>query len=186
MTKIAITGNIASGKSAVEEILRQKGYKVLDADAVGHELLAHSEDVKKAFSAYDITEDGAVSREKLGKVVFNDKKMLEKLNAILHPQIRSKIKEFLEQNMSEKYVFVSVPLLFETGMEDMFDKIIFVYAVDDLRLKRLMARNGFPKDYAELRLKSQGSQKEKLAKADFVINNNGSLEDLKKQINTLF
>lgn len=186
MTKIAITGNIASGKSAVEEILRQKGYKVLDSDAVGHELLAHSEEVKKAFSAYDISENGAVSREKLGKVVFNDKKMLEKLNSILHPQIRKKIEEFLEQNKSEKYVFVSVPLLFEAGMDDIFDKIVFVYADDNLRLERLMARNGFPRDYAELRLKSQGCQEDKLAKSDFVINNNGSFEDLDKQVCSLF
>lgn len=185
MTKIAITGNIASGKSAVEEILRQKGYKVLDADAVGHELLESSEDVKKAFADYDIM-DGCVSRDKIGKIVFNDKKMLEKLNSILHPQIRKKIEEFLEQNKSEKYVFVSVPLLFEAGMDDIFDKIVFVYADDNLRLERLMARNGFPRDYAELRLKSQGCQEDKLAKSDFVINNNGSFEDLDKQVCSLF
>ncbi len=187
MSKIAITGNIASGKSTVENILKAKGYKVLDTDAVGHVLLENSEEVKNAFKDYDILSvDDSISREKLGRIVFNDKKMLERLNSILHPQIREKIWEFLEENKDEKFIFVSVPLLFEAGMESMFDKIIFVYADDELRLERLIKRNGVSQDYAHLRLASQASQDEKLSGADFIIYNNGSVEDLERQINELF
>ena len=102
---------------------------------------------------------------------------------ILHPQIREKIKEFFEQNQNEKYLFVGIPLLFEANMTDLFDKIIFIYADDDIRLKRLLLRNGYSVEYAKARLNSQMRQEKKTQKSDYVINNNGSIEELIKNIN---
>ncbi len=186
MRKIAITGNIASGKSAVEDILKAKGYKVLDSDIVGHEVLEKSEEVREVFKNYDIFENKTISREKLGKIVFADKTLLKKLEDILHPQIKEKINEFFKQNSGEKAVFVSIPLLFETNMQDMFDEILLVAADENIRLNRVMARNGYSKEYALKRIKSQMPQDEKLARVDFIIDNNTTVQELENQINTIF
>lgn len=186
MRKLALTGNIASGKSEVQKILVSLGYKVLDTDIVGHELLHNNTEVKNAFAEYDIIENNEISREKLGKVVFSDEMLLKKLNSIIHPQIKNKIEDFFSANENEEKVFVAIPLLFEANMQDMFDEIIFVYADDDLRLKRLMTRNNFDKDYAQKRIDSQSSQNEKINKSHIIIHNNGSLEDLKEKTYNMF
>lgn len=187
MIKIAICGNIASGKSTVQKLLENQGYRVLDTDKVAHELLTvNNSELFLEFKKFDVFENGEFSREKLGKLVFTNKEIKQKLENILHPQIREKIKEFFEQNQNEKYLFVGIPLLFEANMTDLFDKIIFIYAADDIRLKRLLLRNGYSVEYAKARLNSQMRQEEKTQKSDYVINNNGSIEELNVNIIKLF
>ena len=183
MIKFALCGNIASGKSTVQKLLENQGYRVLDTDKVAHELLTvNNSELFLEFKKFDVFENGEFSREKLGKLVFTNKEIKQKLENILHPQIREKIKEFFEQNQNEKYLFVGIPLLFEANMTDLFDKIIFIYADDDIRLKRLLLRNGYLVDYAKARLNSQMRQEEKTQKSDYVINNNGSIEELYKNL----
>lgn len=183
MIKFALCGNIASGKSTVQKLLEEHGYKVLDTDKVAHELLTvNNSELFLEFKKFDVFENGEFSREKLGKLVFTNKEIKQKLENILHPQIREKIKEFFEQNQNEKYLFVGIPLLFEANMTDLFDKIIFIYADDDIRLKRLLLRNGYSVEYAKARLNSQMRQEEKTQKSDYVINNNGSIEELYKNL----
>lgn len=187
MIKFALCGNIASGKSTVQKLLENQGYRVLDTDKVAHELLTVSNsELFLEFKKFDVFENGEFSREKLGKLVFTNKEIKQKLENILHPQIREKIKEFFEQNQNEKYLFVGIPLLFEANMTDLFDKIIFIYADDDIRLKRLLLRNGYSVEYAKARLNSQMRQEEKTQKSDYVINNNGSIEELNVNIIKLF
>lgn len=187
MIKFALCGNIASGKSTVQKLLENQGYRVLDTDKVAHELLTvNNPELFLEFKKFDVFENGEFSREKLGKLVFTNKEIKQKLENILHPQIREKIKEFFEQNQNEKYLFVGIPLLFEANMTDLFDKIIFIYVDDDIRLKRLLLRNGYSVEYAKARLNSQMRQEEKAQKSDYVINNNGSIEELNVNIIKLF
>lgn len=176
--KIAIAGNIASGKSTVQKILEDAGFKVLDTDKCGHEALKNPE-VKKAFSYLDIFENGEISRHKLGELVFNNPRIKQQLESLVHPIIKQDIQNFFEQNKTDKFLFVGIPLVFEAKMENLFDKIVFVFADDKTRLQRLVKRNNFTEEYALLRINSQLPQEKKLARCDYVIDNNGSVEELK-------
>ena len=177
MPRIAITGNIASGKSVVENYLREKGFAVYDTDKFAHEILANSVEVRQAFAQFDILENDEVSRAKLGKLVFSDNKLRKKLENIIHPLVKDKI-----VNLPEEMVFVAVPLLFEANMQDLFDKIIFVSAPQEVRLKRLMARNNLTEQEALLRINAQEQEDEKVKKSDFIIVNDLDLDKVYKQI----
>ena len=188
MIKVAITGNIASGKSQVEKILLSMGFKVADTDKINHFILLTDlsaiKEIKEAFVTDDILdEDDCISRIKLGKVVFSDDEKKAKLEAILHKRIIAKIQDFFNQNEQQKIVFVSIPLLFEIHQEKMFDKIIFISSYEDIRLKRLMKRNNYSEKYAKTRIASQFPEKEKIEKSDFVIYNNSDFITLRAHVN---
>ena len=174
MLKAAITGNIASGKSQVEKIISKK-YPVYDADKIAHKILENLKD----FYGYDVFTDGKIDRKKLGELVFSNPDLKKKLEEIIHPQVKQEILKIFEQDLP--VVFISIPLLFETGFDRLFDKIIFVSADSKLRLERLMKRNNFTKEEALRRIQSQGAEEEKIQKSDFVICNNSTLTDLKTQ-----
>lgn len=190
MIKAAITGNIASGKSCVEEYIKEAGFKVIDADKINHEILSSDnkviKEVKEAFKNDDIlAQNGSISREKLGVVVFSDSIKKQMLENILYPRIQEKINLFIEANKKEKNIFVSVPMLFESGIDKYFDKIIFVYAPDDIRLQRLIQRNNYSPEYAKKRLDAQECQEIKMDKSDYIIYNDSDLEHLKQQIHSI-
>ncbi len=183
MKRIAICGNIASGKTTVQKFLEEKGYKVLDTDEVSHNLLTvKNKELFDAFKDYDVFDNGEFSRYKVGQLIFSNNNARQKISSIMHPQIADEITKFFEENKSEDFLFVGIPLLFEAGMEYLFDKIIFVYADDNIRLARLLKRNNYTLEHAKARMFSQVSQDEKIKKCDYVINNNGCLDELNTQI----
>jgi dephospho-CoA kinase len=189
MLKVAITGNIASGKSTVEDLLKDKGYKVLDTDDIAH-LLLRQEKIKKLiiskFAGLDILQNDELSRPKLGIIVFANEEHRKVLEEILHPLIRDEIKQwFKEQEKDEKIVFVSVPLLFEAKFENLFDKIVLIYADDEVRIKRLIQRNDLKEEMARNRLGLQMSQDKKKPRVGYILFNNGSLDDLACQVKDL-
>lgn len=187
MLKVAITGNIASGKSQVENILISLGFKVADTDKINHSILIEDnsaiQEIKQAFIDCDVLdENGRISRQKLGNLIFSDFIKKRKLEEILHKRINIKVEEFFVSNSAENIVFVSIPLLFETNQQNKFDKIIFVSAPESLRLNRLIERNNYTFEYAKTRIASQDSEENKIKKSDFVIYNNSDLISLKKQV----
>ena len=182
MIKCAIVGNIASGKSEVERILEKLGYVVFDTDLMTHDILTDNPEVAKAFSDYDVFEYGRLSRDKLGRLVFSEPELKLRLENIVHPLISSEIDQIFKTYSSEPVVFISVPLLFEVGWEKMFDKIVFINTDDDIRIERLISRNGYDREYALTRIKSQSPQSEKIEKSDIVITNNGTKTQLAEQI----
>lgn len=153
MLSVGLTGNIASGKSIVESYFEKKGISVINADDVTHELIDKDRNIqqriKKLFENEDILdENGAISRAKIGKIVFSDQDKLEELENILHPAVIKKIEEFFDEKRSEDIVIASVPLLFEIDIQPMFDKTILVCADKKIRLQRLMNRNGYSLEHA--------------------------------------
>ena len=173
MIKVALTGNIACGKSAVQNILLDMGYLVLDADECAHRVLNENQEVANIFGTND--------RRTLAKIVFADKSKLKILEDIIHPLVKDKIQSFFSINKSRDIVFVAVPQLFEAGFEGLFDKIILVSAPYETRLQRLISRNNYTEGYAKLRLDSQMDESLKIPYCDCIILNNSNLSELEKR-----
>ena len=165
MIKYAIVGNIASGKSEMEKILEKNDFVVLDTDLITHDILMDNPAVAKAFSDYDVFEYGRLSKDKLGALVFSNPNLKSKLENIVHPLIKDELESAFNVYKDEDFIFVSVPLLFEVGWENMFDKVVFIKADENIRRDRLIKRNGYTKEYAQKRIDSQMSQDGKIKKS---------------------
>ena len=183
MIKYAITGNIASGKTTVEEFFNKYGYEILDTDKISHKILDTNaiEQVVKEFGKEILTND-KIDRKKLGQIVFCDTEKRKMLENIIHPLVKKEILKYFEEKKEEKAVFVAVPLLFEAQMNDMFDKIILVVADDETRLERLIEKRGLSRNDALRRIKSQMSQFAKFEDSDYVFHNNAELDNLENQV----
>lgn len=191
MIWIGLTGGIASGKSTVSKILRQRGLPVVDADELARDAIIHGSEgyknVVKAFGMDVLNKDGTLNRESLAEIVFTDKSQLEKLENIIHPIVREKTKKLKQSLKSQGYkmAFYDVPLLFEKNMESMFDKIVVVYSRMDQQIERLKSRNNMTKEQAVNRILNQVSMDDKIKKCDFVVDNTSDHENLENQITKL-
>ena len=181
---VGLTGGIASGKSTVSKYLAEKGFKVYDADKIAKDISEKKlvqEEIILNFGDKILTEDGKVDRKKLKEIVFADKDKLKKLNAIIHPKVIDFYKELKEQN-TDKIIIFDVPLLFESGIDKFCDKILVVISDYKIQLNRIFEIDKIDRDLAEKIIKSQLSNEERIKKADVVIENNSSLEDLFEKV----
>ena len=181
---IGITGSIACGKSTVSDYLIAKGYTIIDADKLGHVALT-SNDVKRKLAekfGENILENNEISREKLGKIVFGNTENLKNLNSIIHPKIKELILKLQEEHKDEDLVFLDIALLYEANFVDLVEKVVVVYADEEVQLERLMTRNSLTKEEALIRIGSKMSAHKKASLGDFVINNSYNKEDTFRQI----
>lgn len=187
---IGLTGSVATGKSTVSNLIQQAGIPLVDADVAARKVVEKGTDGLAEIVAYfgkDILlEDGTLNRAKLGEIIFRDKEKREKLNEITHPRVKDYMLNERERffEAGEKVVFFDIPLLFESHLESLVDQIIVVWTTPETELKRLMERNNLTKEEALARINSQMGIDEKAKKADFVIDNNESLEKTQKQVLT--
>lgn len=182
---IGLTGGIGSGKSTVSKILKKYGFIIIDSDKLSRETVKKRSSalgkLTKAFGTDILTKDGRLNRRALAAKAFSDDKAYKKLVAITQKAILDLAKEKFQKNKDKDIVF-EVPLLFESGWDKYCDKTISVAANKSVRLERVCKRDNLDKKSIEDRMARQLTDKERNAKADIVINNNGSEEDLEKQI----
>ena len=187
MKVIGLTGGVGSGKSTVAEMLRELGATVIDADQAAHEGYAPGtpgfEAVVKEFGP-DFVRDGAIDRQKLGALVFNDEAARRRLNAIVHPLVRewmaARTAEAVERG--DEIVIQDVPLLFENGLEGLFSSVLLVYAPEDVQLERLVQGRGVPRDRARAMIAAQLSIEEKRRRAHHIVDNSGTVEQTRNQV----
>ncbi len=183
---IGITGGIGSGKSEVSKYLKSLGYPLIDADLVSREVVEPGEiglfRIVESFGEGVLNPDRSLNRGKLGEIIFNNDILRKQLNDILHPQIRLRMQQHLECFKDELFVFLDVPLLFETDKKSDYDEVILVYAPEALCLERIVARDKITTDLALKKIKAQMSIEIKRAMSDHVIVNNGDISMLHKQL----
>ncbi|OEU73800.1 MAG: dephospho-CoA kinase [Desulfuromonadales bacterium C00003093] len=190
---LGITGNIASGKSAVARMFAAHGAALVDADHLAREIVAPGHPVLqqlvKRFGSEVLCENGELDRERLGQIIFADKLAREDLNRITHPAIAKLAIERLRQLKTTPgipLVVYEAPLLFEAGAEGRVDQVLVVKIDPAVQLQRLMARDGFAETAARQRIAAQMPQEEKLAGADYVIDNSESLAALQLRVDELW
>jgi dephospho-CoA kinase len=188
---VALTGNIASGKSEVTRLLAARGAEIIDSDVLAREVVApgtpgHGEVVAR-WGTGVLAPNGELDRAMLRRLVFSDPVEREALNAIVHPRIAARRDELLARARAKgaSIVVCDIPLLFETGRQDDFDRVILVDAPVEVRRRRLRER-GLSDDEAERMMAAQLPSDAKRAAADFVIDNDGTLEALAAKVDAVW
>ncbi len=184
---LGLTGFSGAGKSTVAAILKEHGFYHLDCDALVHCEVYSDPNVLQALSKVfgnHIVADGTLDRIALRHCVMGDADALDTLNRTVRPYILSYIEKHLRQHADEN-VILDAPLLFESGLEKRCDKVLSIIAQPDLAMKRIIARDSLSKEDAERRLKSQHSAEFYAERSDFVVYNDGDLQSLKNQIESI-
>jgi len=186
---IGLTGGIAAGKSTVANLLVQRGALLIDLDRIAREIVEPGRpalaQIAQRFGQAVLRADGSLDRQKLGAIVFADPLKRRELERITHPAIRAVMKQRMEENEREapdRLTVVDVPLLYESGLEDRFERVMVVYVPRRTQLERLIRRDRLTPEEAERRLNAQMDIEEKRQRADFVIDNSGSLEETERQV----
>lgn len=178
-----LTGSIATGKSEVARILRQRGIPVFDADAAVHELYALAPVVALIEQNFPgAVSDGRIDRSKLSAAIAGHPEELTRLERLVHPLVQQQREAFLGHHKAAPVIVLDIPLLFETGAEKDVDATLVIITTPELQRARAMARPGMTEEKFAFILSRQMPMAEKAARADFVINNSGSLEQLAREV----
>ncbi len=187
MQVVGLTGGIATGKSTVAAVFQRMDCAIIDADRIAREIVRPGspglEALCRQFGRGILDEAGGLNRSALGKIVFRNPVLRDRLNELLHPPILARIDAALKAYRQEgrDMVILDAPLLFETGLNARTDAVVVVYAGEEVQLKRLMERDGLTREEAALRIASQMPLQEKVRRADFVIDNGGGLPATEEQ-----
>lgn len=188
---IGLTGGIASGKSTVSTMLRDLDIPVVDADLIAREVVEVGEEayekIVELFGNDVLAADRTLDRKKLGAIIFTDEKERQKLNNIVHPAVRKKMTDDLQKykNLGHETIVLDIPLLFESNLTHMVEKVILVYVDIEQQTERLKKRDQFSLEEASARIAAQMPLKDKIKLADAVIDNNNSKEATKDQLVTI-
>ncbi|VAX35321.1 Dephospho-CoA kinase [hydrothermal vent metagenome] len=190
MYVIGLTGSLGTGKSTVASMLKICGANVLDADAIARRQLYRNSpcfaEVVRVFGECVLTRQ-RIDRKKMAAIVFNDRTKLRKLEKIIHPVVRKVIMEGIERNKNvKKITVVDVPLLFESGLNKRMDYVIVVKAKRNLQIQRAEKKLGISKEQILKRIKIQMPLSTKIRRADFIIDNNGSLNQTRKKVDEIW
>ena len=193
MLTVGLTGGIGSGKTTVSNLFHDLGAPVIDTDIISHELVANDQSVLKeivdAFGDDIVLDDGTLDRKQLAQIVFNDKKSRRQLENILHPKIRTEVKNQIQTYNSKspapQYVVIVIPLLFETGFRDLIDRILVITSDENIRIERIIQRDHRDKNEIRSIIDSQVTDEIRTSKADDVIENNNNLKELENQVQQL-
>jgi dephospho-CoA kinase len=192
MIRIGLTGNIASGKSEVAKMLADRGATIIDADVLAREAVRPEtqalKDIVKRWGKDILKRDGSLDRTALRQIVFADQSELDALNRIVHPGVtRLRDREIAAaRDRGDQIVVCVIPLLFERNLVDEFDAIVLVDAPRPIRLERLAATRGLEETDAMNMITAQMPAELKRARADYVIENNGSIDDLERDVDALW
>lgn len=190
MTRIALTGGIASGKSFVADELAARGAVIVDSDVLAREVVEPGtvglERIRERFGDEILKKDGSLNRPKLGELIFADDAARADLNAIVHPLVREAAEALTAQAAPGSVVIQVIPLLVETGLDKRFDKVIVVDIPQAIQESRLMRRGGFDRDAARQRIRAQAAPEQRLAVADWVIDNGGTKAQTRAQVDALW
>lgn len=188
---IGLTGSIASGKSTVSKMLKNAGYPIIDADLVARQVVEPGsetlEQIAQAFGPEVIQADATMDRAKVGEIIFNDPASRKILNELIHPAIRQEMLQQRHDFLAQGYktIIMDIPLLFESRLQHLVDKILVVSVTEENQFSRLVERNGFSEKEARARISSQLPMSVKEDGADAVIYNNGTLDETKWQLNRI-
>lgn len=185
--KIGLTGGIASGKTTVSNFFKQFGIEVIDADVISHQVTKPDgtafQEIISSFGSSVLDENGLIDRKKMRKIIFDDVSKKEMLERIIHPKVREEMFDSVSQS-NDHYLIVSVPLLVETGMNQMMDRTLVVDCSEETQIERLMHRDKITLDEAKSILRNQTSRSNRLKAADDLIVNekNVTLNELEKEV----
>lgn len=186
---VGLTGGIASGKSTVSNLFRKYGIEIVDADKVAKEVSEKKESIEKISNIFgkDILDsDGKIVGEKLREKAFKNRELLQELNKIIHPQVMEYFKRKKEENSKDEILIFDIPLLYETKMEYLCDKIIVVGVDVQKQIRRVVARDGSSEELAKKIIFNQMPLDEKIKKADIVIMNDGTLDELEAKVMKIY
>lgn len=182
---VGLTGGIAIGKTTISQFLKSKAIPVVDADQIAHEILTVDEVKVKLMDTFGesiLDKNQNIDRRKLGPIVFNDQRQLEKLNIIVQPYIRTEIVRQLDTFSASKVVVLDAPVLFEQGYEKMVDYLMVIKTSAQIQVERLMQRDSLNEIDAQKRIQAQMPIEEKVKKADIVIDTSGTIEETRSQV----